>query len=122
VIVSGSKTSGLTSLFIGLDMSNPTYNDGSVAIQVCSVGSTAAGVDVMNLSIGPGWTDCGSNNQAQQQAAAAVPVPSPQSGNNGGGWWGTTSGNANTNSQSSSTSSTTSSWSSSSSWTKGAWW
>jgi Gametolysin peptidase M11 len=102
VIVSGSETGGLTSLITGLDMSNPTYNDGSVAIQVCSVGTTAAGVDVMNLSIGPGWTDCGSNNQAQQQAAAPVPVPSPQSGNGGFGWWGTSSGNT----QSSSTSST----------------
>jgi hypothetical protein len=99
-------------------MSNPTYNDGSVAIQVCSVGTTAAGVDVMNLSIGPGWTDCGSNNQAQQ-AAASVPVPSPPSG---GGWWGTTSGNTNTNNYQSSTSSTTSSWSSVSPFKTNSWW
>jgi hypothetical protein len=107
VIVSGSESGGQTSLITGLDMSNPTYNDGSVAIQVCSVGTTAAGVDVMNLSIGPGWTDCGSNNQAQQQAAAPVPGPSPQSGGGGFGWWGSTSGNTNTNTyQSSSTSST----------------
>jgi Gametolysin peptidase M11 len=118
VIVSGSDSGGLTQLVTGLDMSNPTYNDGSVAIQVCSVGTTAAGVDVMNLSIGPGWTDCGSNNQAQQ-AAAPVPVPSPQSG---GGWWGTTSGNTNTNNYQSSTSSTTSSWSSVSPFKTNSWW
>jgi hypothetical protein len=48
---------GQTNLITGLDMQNPYYSDGSVAIQVCSV-QTSGTVDYMIISIGQAGTNC----------------------------------------------------------------
>lgn len=94
VVVHGDGLNGGsdTTLVAGLDMSNPTYNDGSTTIQVCSAGTTAAGVDVITISIGQGWTDCG----ASGAVAAAVPAPAPPTNTGGSIWWGNANIDSNT--------------------------
>jgi Gametolysin peptidase M11 len=96
---------GQTNLITGLDMQNPYYSDGSVAIQVCSV-QTSGTVDYMIISIGQGGTNCAAGgytaaNSVPQQVTATPATTSSSTttttttttASNQSGWksWTTTS-------------------------------
>jgi Gametolysin peptidase M11 len=113
---SSGSNQGDTSTVTGLDMSNPTYNSGSVVVQVCSI-QIGGSVDYMVVSIGGGYADCNAgvsaaqaNPQPQQQQQQQQQQAAPKASSSWSSWSSAKIDESETSSSSTTTGSSNSAW------------
>lgn len=118
---SSGSNQGDTAMITGLDMNNPTYNSGSVVVQVCSV-QIGGSVDYMVVSIGASYADCNAGvttaqsapvatQQQPQQSTPTTTTSSTKSTRSGwGGWTTWSSAKVDESETTSSTSSSNTAW------------